>query len=226
MPVPLEGDLIDLHTHGSRRKEGVFAIENLMMHEDRTVDDSCDAWSAGIHPWYLEGDSMQAQLDRLAGIAADKRVVAIGEAGYDRGRGPDAGMQRQAFEAQARLAGELSKPLIIHCIRGWDELLASGRRLKPASAWIVHGFNGGLRQAQQLIDHGMYLSMWVKSVLNGKLAPVMQAVEADRIFLESDGFGTDMAEVYGRAAVLMDIGLPELVGIMHDNYRALFGRGR
>jgi len=222
MVVPHKGDLINLHTHDSDRTQGVFAVENLMMHEGRMPDASADAFSAGMHPWFLKKENIAKQLDLLSQVADDERVVAIGEAGYDRRRGASFELQKEVFEAQARLAEEKRKPLIIHCVKGYDDLWASKHRIKPGMPWIIHGFNGGINQARQLVAGGMYLSLWVKSVLNGALDPVLAAIPHERIFLETDGFKVGLDLVYERAAMGMKINTGLLADSIRNNYLSLF----
>jgi len=222
MPVPPEGDLINLHTHDSVRTPGVFAVENLMLHEDRVPDNAADAFSVGIHPWFLQKEDIGEQLTLLAHLADDKCVIAIGEAGYDRRRGAAGELQQEVFEAQAQLAEEKGKPLVIHCVKGWDELWSSKRRLKPRVPWIIHGFNGGIDQARQLVAGDMYLSLWVKSVLNGALDPVLAGIPRERIFLETDGFEVDLALVYEKAAQGMNISVELLADTIRNNFLNLF----
>lgn len=222
MPLPLKGDLIDIHTHDSVLTDSVFAVENLMIHEGRLPDGSAKAFSAGIHPWFLHDNTIDAHLAQLAHLATDERVVAIGEAGYDRLKGPGMELQQRAFEAQANLAEEMSKPLMIHCVKGWDELWASRQRVKPEMPWIVHGFNGSIEQAKQLVAGGFYLSLWIKSVLNGSLDRVIRELPPERVFLETDGFGIAPEAVYIRAAEAAGISPSEFAGRVRDNYIELF----
>lgn len=224
MSRPHPGDLINIHTHDSVRMEGVFAVENLMIHEGRIPDDSADAFSVGIHPWFLQKENADEQLARLTAIASDDRVLAIGEAGYDKVKGPEMDLQRRVFEEQARLADDLGKPLMIHCVKGWDELWESRRRLKPKSAWVIHGFNGSPEQARQLISGDMYLSLWVKSVLNGTLNRVIEETPLARIFLETDGFYVEMRSVYDSAAKAAGVALPDFVAAILKNYNDVFVR--
>jgi TatD DNase family protein len=222
MPIPVEGDLINIHTHDSVHEGGVFAVENLMIHEGRMPDDSADAFSVGIHPCFLTKEEYAEQLALLAVMAADERVVAVGEAGYDRRKGPEMGLQQEAFEAQARLADELCKPLMIHCVKGWDELWVSRHRLKPRMPWIIHGFNGSLEQARQLVAGGMLLSLWVKSVLNGALDSVLTEIPTAKVFLETDGFEIPLRTLYGRAAEARGVSAGFLASAIHSNYKTVF----
>nr|MCU0407805.1 TatD family hydrolase [Bacteroidales bacterium] len=135
--LPRPGDYIDIHNHGGISAPGIFMVENLMMHEDRKpVAGEGIVYSAGLHPWFVEESSMQAQLDALKKLASGPALVAIGEAGFDRLRGAPPGLQRRAFESQAAIAEECNKPLFIHCVRAWEDLIGAHRKLSPEQPWI------------------------------------------------------------------------------------------
>lgn len=116
---------------------------------------SAPHYSVGIHPWHADTGDV-AEVEHLA---ADPRVVAIGECGIDKLRGPGLEVQMPVFEAQARLAERLQKPLIIHCVRAYGEIMALHDRLHPTVPWIIHGFNRNAALARQLTDRGIYLSI-------------------------------------------------------------------
>lgn len=150
-----------------------------------TPDDTMVAggtYSVGIHPWATDKPIALSELKRLVAMARDERAVAVGECGYDRLRGGAMDCQRRVFEFQARLAARLGKPLIIHCVRAFDLLLASAKRLRPEPGmWIVHGFRGKPALARQLLDAGMSLS------LGEKFNPATAAViPPTRLYHETD----------------------------------------
>jgi len=51
-------------------------------------------------------------------LARCERVVAIGEAGFDRLRGGSPAVQREAFVAQSKIAEAVGKPLVLHVVKG------------------------------------------------------------------------------------------------------------
>lgn len=127
----------DIHTHNVHAgHDAVICIE---------PDDAMPAgdnlhFSCGVHPW--RSSEAEALWPMVVARATDPRVVAIGECGIDRLRGADVQLQTELFRSHALLAEEVGKPLIIHCVRGWAELLAVHRAVAPAVTWIVHGFRG------------------------------------------------------------------------------------
>jgi len=158
MNLPQPGDYIDIHTHHSVPAEGVFSVVALMAHENVHPDNLPGrTYTAGIHPWYLNNDNHEKLLEFIQHTAGNSNLAAIGEAGFDKLRGPSMELQRSAFEEQAVIAGKHNKPLVIHCVKAWDELLASHRNLKPETKWLVHGFRGKKELASQLLSKGMYM---------------------------------------------------------------------
>ena len=101
-------------------------------------------FSTGVHPWRSsEAGTLWPLVEKTA---ADPRIAAIGECGLDRLRGAPLPRQAELLRLHALLAERLRKPLIVHCVRAWAELLAAHRAIRPAQPWIIHGFRrDGLR---------------------------------------------------------------------------------
>ena len=154
--------------------------------------------------------------------AGDKNVAAIGEAGYDKLKGPPVDLQRKIFEEQVKISEEYGKPLVIHCVRSWDELLASHKKLKPAMPWLVHGFRGKKELARQLISRRMYLSFWFDFILRPESAELLRSLPRERIFMETDGSGVSIKDVYQKVAADLGIGVDELKSIILGNFIAFF----
>lgn len=148
----------DIHTH--RLDAGPDAVICVDPSETPLPELRADRhYSVGIHPWraHLATPEAWAELGRLA---ASPLVVAIGEAGLDTLRGPAlAEVQTPVFVRQAELAETLGKPLIIHAVRSWQQLIALRRSMRPSVPWIIHGFRGNPQLARQLLDHGFDLSL-------------------------------------------------------------------
>ena len=97
-------------------------------------------------------------MDLLRVLVSGSGVVAIGEAGLDTLAESPMDLQKEVFLAQANLAEETHKPLIIHCVKAWADLIACKKAVKPEMPWIIHGFRGNGELASQLVRLGFYLS--------------------------------------------------------------------
>ncbi|TFG42044.1 MAG: hypothetical protein E4H43_03680 [Bacteroidia bacterium] len=223
MNLPQAGEYIDIHTHDSKPSEGIFAVENLMAHEDLKPERiSAKAFTAGIHPWHLNEDNRENLLEYIRNIAGKPNLIAFGEAGFDKLRGPSIDLQKSTFAEQVKIAGENGKPLVIHCVRAWDELLAAHRNLKPLTPWLVHGFRGKKELAMQLVRRGMYFSFWFDFVLRPESAELLRFLPKEKIFLETDGADVDIREIYKKVSDDLVIGVDELKNIIFGNFTLLF----
>ncbi|HLN54843.1 MAG TPA: TatD family hydrolase [Bacteroidales bacterium] len=223
MSIPQKGDFIDIHVHGGKLTRGIFILETLMAHEGRTpVETEGAAFTFGIHPWFLDLGNYKAHLDLVGQITSDPSIIAIGEAGFDKLRGPSHELQSEVFEKQVTISENLKKPLIIHCVRAWDEVLAARKKLKPEMNWMIHGYRGKIRQARQLLDKGFWLSIWFEYALRPESAELFSAIPADRFFLETDGADVDIRDIYYKVSANMGIDVEELKNTMLANYRKFF----
>ncbi len=143
----------DIHTHDkSRYKEAVI---NIYPNEE-LIDGAYH--SVGIHPWHtIDIDS--TTIYHLKTLASHSQVVAIGETGIDALRGASIEKQIDIFRLHVSLSEKHQKPLIIHCVKAFNEIIESKKSLLPTMPWIIHGFRGKPQLARQLINHGFYISL-------------------------------------------------------------------
>lgn len=223
MNQPVLGDYIDIHVHDGQPARGVFILESLMAHEEKLPSDKPGvAYTFGIHPWFLNEDNHDEHILSVEKIVRIPFIIAVGEAGFDRLRGPSAELQRRTFEEQVMISEEIKKPVIIHCVRGWDELLSVQKRLRPKMPWLVHGFRGNTELASQLLSKGMYLSFWFEFVLRPDSAGLLQTLPLDRIFLETDGAEVDIRQIYNKVAIDLALSVDVLKTKIYDNYKVFF----
>jgi len=223
MNLPHPGDYIDIHSHGGKTSSGIFIIENLMAHEGTLPENTSGvAFSCGIHPWYLNESNQKQLLSTVAVASSRTEVVAIGEAGFDKLRGPSIELQRNVFEEQVRIAEAHLKPVIIHSVRAWDELFAVHKKLKPLMPWLIHGFRGNVELANQLTSKGMYLSFWFDYVIRPESAKLLRNLPINRIFLETDGADVDIRKIYKKVASDLNLKIDELKVIISNNFKEYF----
>ncbi|HVN59181.1 MAG TPA: TatD family hydrolase [Bacteroidales bacterium] len=224
MNHPSPGDFIDIHNHGSIISQGHFCVENLMAHEKRIPDSRKGiTYSFGIHPWHLDNLTYEEDISLVKLFSAHDNVIAIGESGFDRLKGPGRDFQGKAFEEQVRISEEAGKPLFIHCVRAWDDLLEMHRDTRPVVPWIIHGFRGKPELARQVVSRGMYISFWFDFIIRPESSALVKSLPADRIFLETDGSGADIGEIYTKVSSDLGIDLNDLKRQIYNNYTGLFG---
>lgn len=218
-------DLYDIHTHDPLTsdsdddvpKQNITYILNVypLGFEYAKDSDECDWFSCGVHPWYSE--DVQPQLKFLKEIAGDSRIVAIGETGLDKLRGPELSIQQAVFEQQIELSEQLQKPLIIHCVKAWEELLALKKKHNPRQAWIIHGYRGKTELTHQLVLHGFMFSIGDK--LN---TDALRTIPLDRLFCETDESDMSIESVYKKVAEALDVDMETLADQIGQNVLKTF----
>lgn len=218
-------DIYDIHTHDVLtadsdddvpRREVTYILNVYPLGFEYAKDsDECDWFSCGVHPWYSE--DAQPQLKFLKEIAGDPRIVAIGEAGMDKLKGPDLAIQQMVFEEQIQLSEQLEKPLIIHCVKAWDQLFRIHKKYNPRQPWIIHGYRGKPEQVGQLLAQGFYISVGEK--FN---AETIKEIPIDRLFCETDTSDVGICEVYDKVAGSLEIPVETLTLRIAENIRKVF----
>lgn len=145
----------DIHTHGLRPEDYILSIRSYEAHPSLLLPPGyC---SVGIHPCSIQ-DGWGRSWEAMNELISHPSVVAVGEAGFDKRALAPLALQREVFALQARLAETVEKPLVIHCVKAWDELLQAKKEWKPHMPWIIHGFRGNGILATQLVKAGFILS--------------------------------------------------------------------
>jgi TatD DNase family protein len=223
MNIPQQGDYIDIHSHGSKYVAGIFAVENLMAHEGFLPERIPGvAYSFGIHPWFLNEKNNKQLIKSVRKIAGNHEIIAIGEAGFDKLNGPSTELQRKTFEEQVLIAEEFCMPVVIHCVRAWEELLYVYKNLRPKMPWLIHGFRGNKVLASQLLSKGMYLSFWFDFVLKPESSDLLKSLPVDRIFLETDGADVDIRDIYSKVSADLALTVEELKATILSNFFVFF----
>jgi len=144
--------------------------------------------SVGVHPNVDEGQDPSA--DELIALAANPRVVAIGETGLDYFRSTgDLAWQHERFVQHIEAAKKTQKPLIIHTREAREDTL---RILKEQGAeqvgGVIHCFTEDWDFAQQAMDLNFYISFsGIVTFKNAKsIQEVAKKVPAERYLIETD----------------------------------------
>jgi TatD DNase family protein len=148
-----------------------------------------DNWfSCGIHPW----NAAEADIEQLEKILSNPGVVALGEVGLDKRNGSDLDIQIQVFRQQIELATDKGKPLIIHCVKAWEELIALYKEYRKSSVpWIIHGYRGNPDLTRQLAKIGFKFSIGEKYNVDS-----LKHIPINDIFCETDMSEITICKIY------------------------------
>ncbi len=199
--------MIDLHSHAPLPyPQGIVAYEPADLPAPNAFPHQC--YSVGFHPWSFpeNGFPTDEDYDRLKEAASRADVLAIGECGIDLPKGGMLAMQKIAFHRQAELAEELGKPMVIHCVKAHDHVIAIHKELKPKVNWAIHGFRGKPQIAEMLLKEGLWLSFGPQ--FNEE---TLRTVPLDRILAETDASGLPIEEVISKMESILGQPLQDLL---------------
>ena len=203
---------INLHTHKKSDGENEISILDLSATDLKTMGLSHKYCSLSLHPWFLNRDSLSADTISIELNSLNNNVLAIGECGLDKSCETDFQLQMDAFEQMISISEYCQKPLIIHCVKAFDELLALKNRRHPQQKWILHGFRGKALQAIQLQKQGFYFSFGANYHIE-----TIKALPLDSIFAETDDSGLSIHFIYKKMASDLSISVEELGTIIMNN---------
>ncbi|WP_231425749.1 MULTISPECIES: TatD family hydrolase [Pedobacter] len=214
-------DFLDIHTHQTAQQKGVASIQSLSLTSDIFLAmPKTKAISIGLHPWYATLDKLDLQMKYMSVLANQANVKLIGECGLDKLIGENIENQITILEKQIALAEKLGKPLILHCVKSFSELIGVKDRLKVKVPMIIHGFNKNEALGKQLLSKGFLLSFGI-SILKENSGAAKLIQHYDNFFLETDDSETSIEEIYQTAANLKKCSVDELKALIFANWKKL-----
>ena len=148
--------IYDVHTHHHPATPGEAIVQ---LTPDAFHPQPGHLYSVGLHPWDIR-DGWRTQMAKLLTMALHTHVVMIGETGLDKKNGSaPMELQMEVFREHVHLSELIRKPLIVHCVKAFDELLAIRKETRATLPWIIHGFRGGVEQWHQLTRAGLHVSI-------------------------------------------------------------------
>ena len=170
----------------------------------------------GVHPWYVK----QAKHDwenNLIKLLQQHPCALIGECGLDKLKGPSIELQTSVFKEEITLAEEQGLPMVIHCVKAYNELVQIKKSTHPQQPWIIHGFRGKEALAKECIQHGFYLSFG-----SNFQEDALRVVPIEKLFIETDESEMSIEEIYLRIAHARGMELKELTESIKKNVERVF----
>ena len=209
----------NLHTHNFTNNPDIFELVNQYPWE---FDETILNYSVGIHPWYIDENRLITDLQIIEEKLKLSECLALGECGLDKRIEVPMALQIEVFEKQIALAEKYQKPLVLHLVAAFDELIEIKKRLKISVPIVIHGFSKSEQLAKQLIDNGFYLSFGKYLLRNKEMETVFKSIPNDKFFLETDTIEETLEEVYQKAALCKTISLEELQEMVEKNWETVF----
>lgn len=192
--------------------------------------------AVGVHPHEAK-DFGDDTLNELRRLAANKKVVAIGEIGLDYYYDfSPREKQIEVFEKQLILAAELNLPVIIHNRDAHEDTLNILKKHRPKG--VLHCFSGSAETAREIVKLGMFIGLGGAVTFKNAKKPleVAATVPDEFLLIETDapymapvpfrGKRCDSAMIPYTAEKIAEVRNTTAQGILNltaENAKRLFG---
>jgi TatD DNase family protein len=210
---------INLHTHRFSNDSEVIEVVNQYPWE---FDALIPNYSIGIHPWYIDEKRLESDLACITEKLQLAPCLALGECGLDKRIDIPMALQISVFKKQLEIVKQTKKPIVLHCVAAFDEMIAIKKEMKLENPMIIHGFSKNEQVAQLLLNNGFYLSFGKYLLRNPEMEKVVKFASENQILLETDTIEESIYEVYEKAAAVKGISLAKMKAIVFDNFSRIF----
>lgn len=210
----------DSHTHKKYKEQDIAFVRNAFHHLSiEQLSKLPYTFSVGLHPWDIHFP-FEFSLEQVAKSARHPNCIAIGECGLDYFIKTDKAIQRQVFVQQKELAEQVKKPLIIHCVRAYHDIIPLVR--KSTIPIILHQYSGNIEITKQLLGEHIYFSFGKNLFSSQFNTDLFSAIPLENILLETDNSAYHIEDVYAKAAILMDMEFESIQNIINQNAKSIF----
>lgn len=193
-------EFFDFHHHKKYIRDGIYNLDIGQIPPD-------SPYSIGIHPNDIDVNNIDRQLNWMKSTMF-QNCFAIGECGLDSLVSFDQKIQEDVFVKQINIANEVKKPIIVHCVRKFYEVISFKK--KAEQPMIMHGFNKKKKIAEDLLANNFYLSFGKAVLYNLSLQDILKNTPLDKFFLETDNEDFKIEELYLKVSEIKEISLEDL----------------
>lgn len=212
---------IDIHTHHPVNSEEIISVQSLFLQDVDLQNDINTPFSAAIHPWHATKFAPEQVSEMLKNLIKQPRLMAIGETGLDKACMVDYQSQKNLFELQLEFAEFHRKPMIIHAVKSWNDLIVYLKRAKVPL--ILHGYSEGIELTKKLINLGCYFSVGKSMLLlTPRIREAIQIIPHTSLFLETDDSSVNVIEIYYELSKIVGLPLDDLKIQIQKNFDTLF----
>ncbi|MDA3818522.1 MAG: TatD family hydrolase [Prolixibacteraceae bacterium] len=214
---------IDIHTHNSDTNLITRKILNLLLHKIEQYEITPHSlYSAGWHPWYINKyniDFIEKEIEKYSSLP---NIIAIGECGIDRAIDISIDLQKKVFLLHINASKKHKKPLIIHSVRAYSDILQTLNEENYDGPLILHGYRGNIQQVRQFAKFNTCYSFGSAIMKSKKNASTLEQTPVEKLFFETDDEDISIEKIYLRAAEIRKVSTEELKKQIEINFNTLW----
>ena len=215
----LNNQFINIHSHHKPLLLNEFVIRNAYLKTQPYIE-AAYHFSCGVHPWHVCAYDLLDAKNCLQKLLEQPHYLAIGECGLDK---LSANWEQQLvfFEMQIDLAQQFHKPVIVHCVRAYYELIPFIKKSK--TAFILHAYRGNALQTTTLLKlPNVFFSFGlVRPEKEERISALLKLIPFEKLFFETDTLRIGVEKVYEQFAALLNINITKLKHQVELNFYSL-----
>jgi TatD DNase family protein len=214
-------NFIDIHTHRTSYANDTLCLQSVFATD--LMDVQSEFFSAGIHPWQVQ-DDYKAQWKTAEQLFDKKMPPAVGEIGLDKIKNAERfANQKALFVEQMKYAQKHHRPVVIHCVKAFSELLHLLKTYRFTVPIILHAFNANKQTVEQLAKYPVYFSFGSALLYpDSKACSVFNKLPPEQIFFETDEADFPVSDIYKRAEKLSAKNSDFWKSVVKHNFRKVF----
>lgn len=213
-------EIPNFHTHKRTSTSPSKAVVSYSLFQLEQLDVE-GLFTIGLHPWDTERREAREWVEeRLEAYLRLPNCLALGEVGLDRLRGASLPLQIDLLTLQLSIAARFAKPVVLHCVRCWSELIALFRRLKYPFPVAIHGFRASSEILSQCVAEGWYISLGIDK--RGEVVHNAHLVPIERLLLETDDQPDSIDSVCAQVAAARGVSVVTLAKEVCANTNRFF----
>ena len=209
--------MIDLHTHTISHADRPDIVE--IVSSSKPLKGN--VYSLERHPWNVDHEMNDTDQKELKSLLQEENCLALGEIGLDKLKGISFPEQISILRSLLKVAQDEKIPVVIHCVKAFNEIILLKKEFTAIPNWVIHGFNKHPKLAEELIDHGFYLS--INPQKYSRSEEVLSVIPINRIFLETDNSSFLIEDNYIRTSEIVGMDVDELKTQIAQNAKHFFG---
>lgn len=153
-------------------------------------------FSTGIHPKLID-NTFDDKFKIVSHLASLPNCAAIGECGIDVFSSATVSEQKETFIKHLNLAQQYNKPVIIHCVRAYSDIISALNATHFLLPVVMHSYNGNIQTTQQLIRReNIYFSFSDKCLTpNCAASKSLDIIPLNRILIETDNSSSPLKPI-------------------------------
>ena len=213
---------IDIHSHSAYSKPETVVVRNIFP-DQKDEAGLTMFYTSGAHPWFLDEERVDSDMETVRILAEKEQCIAIGETGLDKIATTSYAFQRDVFEQHLEIARRLKKPVMLHCVKSYNEMQKYRSKWNKQIPWIFHWFNAAKDVAMDLIRKNCYLSFGhMLYTENSKAYKIFPEIPLENVFFETDDAGYSIEDIYHKAAELRNLSISSLQKQVTENFKRCF----